>query len=109
VTGEDRRAAADLDSGVFLRPDPIVLAEKALIPEHNLVEPPPNRFTHELTVDEPYWYDRPAKQRTSEPDGVFPAGTPVVLMVDREQRSRVVDGQGRYVEVSSASLRELAR
>jgi hypothetical protein len=30
-------------------------------------------------------------------------------MVDRGQRSRVMDGQGRYVEVSSASLRELAR
>jgi hypothetical protein len=78
--GRGPNAGPDLDGGVFLRPDPTVLAEKALIPEHNLVEPPPNRFTHELTVDEPYWYDRPAMQRASEPDGVLPAGTPVVLM-----------------------------
>jgi len=109
VTGKDRRGAKpgpDLDTGAFVRPDPMVLAEEALIPQHNLVEPPPTRFTHELVVDEPYRYDRP-KRRAGEPDGVLPAGTRVVLMIDGEERSRVVDGEGRYVEVGSASLREL--
>jgi hypothetical protein len=108
VTGKDRRGTGpgtDLDTGV-LRPDPMVLAEEALIPEHNLVDPPPTRFTHQLTEDEPYRYDRPGRRR-SEPDGVLPAGTAVVLMIEGERRSRVVDGEGRYVEVGTANLREL--
>lgn len=112
MTGKDREPGSAtgpaLDTGGFLRPDPTVLAEEALVPRHNLVDPPPTRFTHELASDEPYWYDRPrGRGRAGEPDGVLAAGTPVVLMVDGKQRSRIVDPQGRYVEVSTASLREL--
>ena len=105
-SGRDSGLDTGLDTGGFLRPDPMVLAEEALIPGHNLVHPPPTRFTHELTADEPYRYDRP-KAGAGEPDGVLPAGTPVVLMVDGRERSRVVDGQGRYIDVRTASLREL--
>jgi hypothetical protein len=83
-----------------------VLGEEALLPERNVVRPPPNRFTHQLTVDEPYRLDRP--ERSAEPDGVFPAGTRVVLLVEGPDRCRVVDGRGLYVEVRRDSLLELA-
>ena len=85
------------------RPETTVLDEEALVPERNLVRPPPNRFTHELVVDEPYRLDRPG----GPPDGVLPAGTRVVLLVEGPDRCRVVDGRGLYVEVRRASLRRL--
>ena len=93
------------DPGVMLRPEALVLGGEALIPESNIVRPAPNRFTHELIVDEPYRFDRP--ERSREPDGVLPAGTPVVLLVEGDDRCRVVDGTGLSVEVRRASLRKL--
>jgi hypothetical protein len=90
----------------MLRPEPVVLGEEALVPERNVIEPPPNRFTHVLTDDEPYRFDRPAGPR--EFDGVLAAGTPVALLVDGPERCRVVDGRGLYVEITRASLRELS-
>src|SRR6266508_5276152 len=77
----------------------------SLVPASNLVRPAPNRFTDELVVDEPYWFDRAG--RACGPDGVLPAGTPVVVLVEGADRSRVVDGNGLYVEVRRASLRKL--
>jgi hypothetical protein len=90
---------------VVLRPESQVLPDDALVPEENIVRPPPNHFTHELLVNEPYRLDRP--QRAGEPDGVLAAGTLVVLLVQGPDRSRVVDGRGLYVEVRRASLRKL--
>jgi hypothetical protein len=87
------------------RPEATVLGDEALVPERNLVRPPPNRFTHELVVDEPYRLDRPG----GDPDGVLPARTRVVLLVEGPDRCRVVDGRGLYVEVSRASLRRLPK
>jgi hypothetical protein len=89
----------------MLRPEPVVLGEEALVPDRNVIDPPPNRFTHELTDDEPYRFDRP--ETVGEFDGVLPAGTPVALLVDGPERCRVADGRGLYVEVRRASLREL--
>lgn len=89
----------------MLRPKARVLADETLVPEANLVRPPPNRFTHELAVDEPYRFDRP--ERAGESDGVLPAGTPVAVLVEGRERCRVVDGGGLYVEVRRASLRKL--
>jgi hypothetical protein len=88
------------------RPEAVVLGEEALLPERNVVRPPPNRFTHQLAVDEPYRLDRP--ERSAETDGVLPAGTRVVVLVEGPDRCRVVDGRGLYVEVRRDSLRELA-
>jgi hypothetical protein len=108
VAGEDPGggdAAADPDRGVILRPDAVVLGDESLVPERSLVRPAPNRFTHELLVDEPYNFDHP--ERARKPDGVLPAGTPVVLLVDDGERCRVVDAEGLYVEVRCASLRKL--
>jgi len=89
----------------MLRPEAKMLGDEALVPAANLVRPPPNRFTHELALDEPYHFDRP--QRAAEPDGVLPAGTPVAVLVESGERCRVVDGRGLYVEVRRQSLRGL--
>jgi hypothetical protein len=96
------------EPGVMLRPEAVVLGDEALVPAPNLVRPPPNRFTHELLVDEPYRFDRPGRERT-EPDGVLRAGTPVALLVEGDDRCRVVDGSGLYVAVRRSSLRELTQ
>jgi hypothetical protein len=103
VAGEGHGSADE--PGVILRPDVSVLDDEALVPEQNVVRPAPNRFTHELLADEPYRFDRP--ERAGEPDGVLPAGTRVVLLVEGADSCRVVDGNGLYVEVSPTSLRKL--
>jgi hypothetical protein len=103
VAGDEERPADE--PGVILRPDVRVLRDEALVPEQNVVRPPPNRFTHELVAAEPYRFDRPA--RGEEPDGVLPAGTRVVLLVEDADGCRVVDGSGLYVAVSRTSLRKL--
>jgi hypothetical protein len=103
VAGEEPGSAEE--PGVILRPDVSVLADEALVPEGNVVRPAPNRFTHELLADEPYRFDRP--EPADAPDGVFPAGTRVVVLVEEADSCRVVDGSGLYVEVSRTSLRKL--
>jgi hypothetical protein len=105
VAGRGRQPGGRPDVGVMRRPEAVVLGEEALVPERNLVRPPPNRFTHELLVDEPYTLDRPKRARG--PDGVLRAKTPVALLVEGAERCRVVDGSGLYVEVRRTSLREL--
>jgi hypothetical protein len=102
VTGKDRSSG---ERPVVQRPEAVVLGQEALLPERNVIRPPPNRFTHELVVDEPYRLDRP--ERSDEPDGVLAAGTRVVVLVEGPDRCRVVDGRGLYVEIRRDSLREL--
>jgi hypothetical protein len=78
--------------GRILRPDAEVLDRAALIP------------AHELRQSQPYFY----QDTRSEPNGEFPAGTRVVLMVhDGGASCRVVDGQGLYVETAYRGLRDL--
>jgi hypothetical protein len=101
--GEAPRKGAD--AGRVLRPEYVVLGEGCLVPAANVVRPPPNRFTHELVADEPYQFDR--SEQGSAPDGVLPAGTKVVLLVQDNGSCRVVSGSGLYVRVRRASLREL--
>jgi hypothetical protein len=101
--GEDPREGTGV--GRVVRPEYVVLGEGALVPAANVVRPPPNRFTHELVVDEPYRFDRP--QHGPASDGVLPAGTKVVLMVWENGTCRVVSGSGLYVRVRRASLRQL--
>jgi hypothetical protein len=109
VTPEHRRpkdeSETEPDGGRMLRPEAVVLGDEALVPDQNVVRPAPNRFTHQLLVDEPYRFDRPVP--AAEPDGVLPAGTPVVMLVEGPERCRVVDASGLYVEVRRGSLREL--
>jgi hypothetical protein len=107
VTRKDHRpdGEPEPEAGTMLRPEAVVLGEEALVPARNIVRPPPNHFTHELVVDEPYWLDRPGP-RAKRPDGTLLAGTPVVLLVEEDDRCRVVDGRGLYVEIRRSSLRE---
>ncbi len=92
------------------RPGFVVLGAGSLVPETNLVRPPPDRLTHELVADEPYHLDRPGRGRA--PDGVLPAGTPVAVPDGGDDRSgddrcRVVTATGLAVDVRRANLREL--
>jgi hypothetical protein len=103
VGGEKHRPPEE--PGVILRPDVRVLADEALVPERNVVRPPPNRFTHELVADEPFRFDRP--EPADEPDGILSAGTRVVLLVEDADGCRVVDSSGLYVAVRRSSLRKL--
>jgi hypothetical protein len=109
VAGEGRRSddsENNPEAGVMLRPEAVVLPDDAVVPDENVIRPAPNRFTHELFVDEPYRFDR--SDAAGEPDGVLPAGTPVVVLVEGTDRSRVVDGRGLYIDVRRASLRKLS-
>src|SRR5262245_21364203 len=87
----------DVDTGRMLRPTAVVLRDVALVPEHRLVRPSPNQFTHEVRHMQPYYYDPPH----AAPDGEFSAGTLVVLMVyDGGDYCRVIDARGLYVETA---------
>ena len=92
------------DEGV-LRPDVHVLDRSALVPDRNVVRPPPTRFTHELVADTPFRLDRDPPG--GPPDGVLAAGTPVVVASREGDRCRVVDGRGLAVQVPCAALRAL--
>jgi len=77
-----------------------------LIPDQNLIKPAPNQFTHELTRAQPYYYH--GAQQGSPPDGEFPKGTKVVLLVrDGGSYCRVADAQGLYVETEFEGLKRL--
>lgn len=91
----------------FVRPDPVVLPESAVVPARNVIRPAPNQFTHELTRPAPFYFD--GAQQGGPPDGELPAGTKVVLLVrhDDDTRCRVADARALYVEVEFDALRKL--
>jgi hypothetical protein len=89
----------------FVSTDASVLDDSAIIPDKNLIKPPPNKFTHELKRQEPYYYSEIKK--TKEPDGEFAAGTKVLLVREEKDHCRVADEQGLYVEIECDSLKKL--
>ena len=90
----------------FERPNFIVLPENSIVPDENLITPPPNQFTHELTRREPYYFSGP--QQSLPQDGDLSEGTPVVLMVyDGGGYCRIIDKRGLYVIVAYDSLRRI--
>lgn len=92
----------------MIRPPVTVLSESAQIPEHNLIRPPPNCFTHQLKVEQPYYFDGP--EQSAAAAGHFAVGTRVVLMVhDGGAFCRVVDQQGLYVATAFAGLVPVSR
>ena len=98
------RARTPRTTGRILRPEAIVLGDAALVPEHNLVKPRPNQFTHMVLRSQPYYFGATQDQ----PDGELREGTRVVLMVyDGGHSCRVIDEQGLYVETEYAGLRRL--
>lgn len=91
----------------FIRPKSTVLPASALVPPQNLLRPAPNRFTHELRREQPYYYEVPRHGAT--PDGVFDAGTPVVLLRhDGTAMCHVADGRGLYVLTAFDGLMPIA-
>ena len=104
MVGSDEGDVAphDAQESRVLRPTPNVLPEDAVVPPANLVEPPPDHFSHELTRDEPYRF---GGDSSAPPDGEFRRGTPVLVIVDDGHHARVIDENGLYVQVRSASLR----
>jgi hypothetical protein len=90
-----------LDMGRVLRPKAEVLNDAALVPPKNMIAPPPNRFTHRIQEQQPYFFNSSQKI----PSGNFSPGTPVVLMVYTGGTfCWVVDGQGLYVKTAYRGL-----
>lgn len=90
----------------FVRPDFIILSEDSIVPDENLIVPPPNQFTHKLTRSEPFYFTGPQQGRP--PEGELPEGAPVVLLVhDGGSYCRVVDERGLYVVVAYDSLKKI--
>lgn len=90
----------------MLRPKAVVLKEAALVPAQNLLVPPPNQFTHELSAKQAFYFA--VGEVPTQPDGEWEAGTPVVLLwYDGGEYCRVADAQGLYVETAYAGLRPL--
>ena len=89
----------------IIRPKAAVLPESALVPEQNMVQPPPKQFTHEVVVEQPYYYVGP---QHSTPQGNFPAGTKVAMLAHESgPLCRVADGRGLSVFTAFDGLRVL--
>jgi hypothetical protein len=89
----------------YVRPESVVLGEDSMVPPENQLRPPPNRFTHRLARDEPFYLQ--TKDSSKQADGQLDAGTEVVLLRHDGPRCRVADARGLYVEVGFESLAEL--
>jgi hypothetical protein len=96
-----------MDEG-FIRPEAKILPKESLVPTESLIQPPPNRFTHETIARTPFSYAG-AHAAGGREDGALSAGTKVVLLrADRDgDQASVVDGSGLYVVVPTSSLRPL--
>jgi hypothetical protein len=91
----------------MLRPKATVLPESAVVPERNLVHPPPTEFTHEVIAEQPFYYNGP--EQGALPEGKFPAGTKVKLSTHHGgPYCEVVDGQGLRVTTAFKGLRPLS-
>jgi hypothetical protein len=92
--------------GRMLRPKATVLPESAMVPDRNLIQPPPNQFSHEIVTDQPYYYVDP--QPTTRADEKFEAGTKVLLIAhDGGTMCHVADGRGLYVVTAFEGLRPI--
>jgi hypothetical protein len=92
--------------GEFLRPPMTVLPESALVPDKNIISPPPNQFTHEVNEPQPFYFTD--VQEGGPSNGQLEAGTKVVLLVhDGGDYCRVADGSGLYVQIKFSGLRKL--
>lgn len=89
----------------FVQSKFVIMPENSIVPDENLITPPPNQFTHELTRNVPFYFTGPQQGRP--PDGELAQGARVVLMVyDGGSYCRVVDEQGLYVAVEYDSLKK---
>lgn len=90
----------------FIRPTAEILNEESLIPDGNIISPPPNQFTHELKHSQSFYYA--GAMQGSPPDGEFPKDTKVVLLqYDGGNYCRVADGRGIYAVIEFNALEKL--
>ena len=90
----------------FVRPTFVVMPENSIVPNENLITPPPNQFTHRLMRRVPFYFTAPQQGRPA--DGELPEGAPVVLLVhDGGSYCRVADETGLYVVVEYDSLQKI--
>jgi hypothetical protein len=87
------------------RPKAEVLPASSVVPDRNLVVPPPTRFTHTVTAAQPYYYADPRSDTPA--DGEFAPGTKVALLGEAGSFARVVDARGLYVVTSTSGLQPL--
>jgi hypothetical protein len=91
----------------FVRPKPVVVSPKAMVPKATHITPAPNQFSHALARRAPYYFEKAARGRT--PDGYFAKGTKVLVLGRRGAYCRVADRRGLYVEIPCDALRPLAQ
>lgn len=90
----------------FLRPEALVLAEGAVVPEKNILAPAPNQFSHRLAQDEPFYFHGADQQ--DSPSGMLAKDTRVMLLCyDGGKHCWIADEHGLYVQVSYGSLKKL--
>jgi len=90
----------------FIRPPMTVLPDTALIPDRNIIRPPPNQFTHEVSETQAFYFGD--AQAGGELSGQLEAGTKVVLLVyDGGDYCRVASGHGLYVQTKFNGLKRL--
>lgn len=89
----------------FLRPKPVVVPARDLVPEASRIVPAPNQFSHVLARRQPYFLDEAGSSRRR--GGYFAKGTKVLLLARRGAYCRVADRRGLYVEVPCDALRPL--
>ena len=91
----------------MIRPKAIVLPDSAQLPARNIIQPPPNQFTHEVVADQAYYYIGP--DQAAPPEGKFTVGTKVVLLRhEGGPECWVADGRGLYVATAFDGLRALS-
>jgi hypothetical protein len=90
-----------------IRPKMTVLPESAQIPDRNLIQPPPNQFTHEVKAEQPYYYE--GLRQAAAPQGTLPQGVKVVLLCRDGPECRVADGGGLYVATAFSGLRPIRK
>lgn len=90
----------------FIRPKFVVLPENSIVPNENLITPPPNQFTHRVIRQVPFYFTGPQQGRPA--DGELKEGALVVLLVhDGGSYCHVADETGLYVVVEFDSLQKI--
>jgi hypothetical protein len=88
-----------------IRPKAVVLSDSAQLPDRNVLQPPPNQFTHEVVAEQPYYYM--GMDQAAPPQGKFVIGTKLLLLRHDGAECWVADDRGLYVATACDGLRHL--
>jgi hypothetical protein len=89
----------------MIRPKPVILPESAQLPNRNVLRPPPNKFSHRIEAEQPYYLT--GVDEAAPPAGSFAAGTKVLLLREEDGECWVADVRGLYVAIRCDGLRPL--